>query len=169
MSNEQQARQYEVSLVALYHFFLVFDGCCTANVSGSFTNASIADRLAINDCIAAVCTISSGIFEVVVHVTVSDEHPTEALDRWDHVTEFSLDVVSGHLIVDDSLPSESPAILPLQSGPYRFRVHHGGLREIIAAYYADDPTVTEHIWITVWPEPHADPVVLKRYPLPGAR
>jgi hypothetical protein len=169
MNDEQQAQQYEISFVALYHFFLVFDGGCTADISEGFTSASVADRFAINDCVAAVCTISSGINEVIAHVTVSGERPSDGLDRWDHVTEFSLDIASGHLIMDDSLPSDKPITLPLQSGPYRFRVHHGNLRNIIAAYYADDRTVTEHIWITVWPEPHTDPVVLKRYPLPGAR
>lgn len=168
MSDEQRVRYYEASIVALYHFFLIFDEECTKDISESFTSTSIEDRLAINDCIAAVITVSSGIQAVVVHMTVQDARPAESLNRWDHVSEFSLDVASGRLMVGN-FAYMADSMIPLPPRTYRLRVHHGDLKAVIAAYYADDPAVTEHVWITVWPEPYAGLGILKRYPLPGAR
>lgn len=168
MSNEPRVSQYEVSVVALYHFFLLFDRECTADLSESFTNASVEDRLTVNDCIAAVHTVSSGTSDVKVRVALADARPTEMFDRWDHVTELSLDIVSGSLMIESSL-YESALTIPLPPGPYRLRIHHGDLSAIIAAYYARDYSVSEDVWITVWPERYASPTVLKRYPQPGAQ
>lgn len=160
-----KVESYDMSLVTLYHFFYVLSEGCAKDLSSKFTSSSIIDRITVDDCIAAISTVSSGLIDVLVHIAAVDARPSAAAEAWDHVTEFSLNVASGRMIVTSSLfhPDTSIVISTLP-GVYRLRVHHNNLAAILAAYYAGDTSVVEEVWITAWQEAYSEPIILKRYP-----
>src|SRR4051794_34543547 len=165
MADDQPtSREYLITTLPLYHHFLVYVDGCTEGISESFTATSVADRLTLHGCIAAVHTVSSGTFFASVHLAIVEQRPTIYRQTWDHITEFSMYVNSGRLVVAGPIPlTPGPTKIDIEPGAYRFRVGHQHIESVLAAYYGGDTSVVEHIWITVWPEPYSEPSVLNRY------
>lgn len=136
-------------------------------------------RLAISaDSPDALGILTNAYDYVPVDVEVRDEPPLEGVEGWDHVVDASMEVPTGRIAIDgvtDFSPEKSPyrnlndpmayvsPHITVPPGIYRARVYAGGLPE--RATSQNEPG--EYYRVVLWPEPYADPKVLKQGPLRG--
>jgi hypothetical protein len=96
---------------------------------------------------------------VPVEVEIRDSAPNDDFGGWDHVTECSIQLSSGNLIVagGTDLSKNAPRI-HLRPISYRVRIYYGGL------YYADKEALSDgdHYKVVLWPALDNTCVVLKR-------
>jgi hypothetical protein len=97
---------------------------------------------------------------VPVHVDLLDRHPDDDFDSWDHVTEASLDVPSGQMVIAgcyDYFPDATR--VSVTPGSYRVRIYSNGLGSIsengLEGY--------DHYYVVIWPEEHGSPKILKKW------
>jgi len=99
-------------------------------------------------------------YSVPVKVRVLDSEPEDNLDHWDHVTEASLSVPSGKLVVvgPTEYRPDAPRIT-VAPGDYRVRVYYANLESVAANGIDGD----DHYEVTLWPDELAEESrVLKR-------
>jgi hypothetical protein len=148
---------YEFNLYAAYNQFYMGDSQAEVDTGAAnfWTKHALADQLAVVPGLIGVGTASYDYVPVVVEIRQT--LPGDNLDGWDRVVEASLDVPSGRIAIEGCLNySPDEPRITVQSGAYRVRVYSGAL-----AFEGDD-----HYKLALWPQPYADPQVLKAWEPP---
>src|SRR5262245_50070485 len=146
-----------LTLFADYFQFYLQDEAVKGDLSDSWTDQAVADLLALAPGTIGVGTVRN--MDVPVIVEVLDAPPTEPLDQWDHVTECSIDIPTGRLVVagcTDYFPEAQR--IQLAPGAYRARIFYGRLHSLSE----DGLNGDDHYKVSLWPGETAGPVVLKR-------
>lgn len=122
-----------------------------------WTEQTTKDMLAVGSGIVCVGTVRN--WYAPVTIDISDTEPMEPPDAWDHITECSLDVPSGRLVIYDRIadwetPRETVAVPP---GTYRVRVHCGALERQHTPLEGDD-----YYMVALWPGSSIPPRVIKQ-------
>jgi hypothetical protein len=146
-----------LTLFADYFQFYLQDEVVKGDLSESWTEQAVADLLALAPGTIGVGTVRN--MDVPVIVDVLDAPPNEPLDRWDHVTECSIEIPSGRLVVagcTDYFPeAQRIQVVP---GAYRARIFYGRLDSLSE----DGLDGEDHYKVSLWPSETTGPVVLKR-------
>lgn len=144
-----------LTLTASFHQIQLMDDGCDADLGAAWGPKAIEDRLAVTEGAIGVGTETDG--EVTVSVEVLPAAPGAPRDA-DHVTESTLEVRSGRLVVmgcTDYLPGARRILVA--AGTHRVRVEHTGIAS------------QEKLTITLWPAPKAASAVLVRWTPPPPR
>ena len=157
-------RIFEYKLFADYHQFYMQDESVEGNLSDSWTPEATARDLAVAPGAIGIGTIRNATVPVVVEIL--DGKPEDDMIRWDQVTECSIEVTSGRLVVagcTDYFPDAARIDIP--SGSYRARIYSGDLNSL-----SDDGlNGDDHYRVALWSAPPGPILVLKTYTKSGAR
>ena len=157
--------EVQLNIFADYHQFYLEDGNSEADPTGIWDERTSADMIATGPGVVGVGTARN--YHVPVTVRMLDSEPEEELGRWDHVTEASLAVASGRLLVCG--PSDWPDAerLAIEPSDYRVRVYYARL-ESVAANGIDGHDFYE---VVLWPGAEEPPTAAIKTvePLYGSR
>lgn len=147
----------QLELFADYFQFYLQDEQSEGDLSNSWTEKAVSDMLAIAPSVIGVGTVRN--MDVPVEVEVLDSQPNDNFDDWDHVTEASLDVPSGHIIIagcTDYLPDAARIIV--NPGTYKVRIYYGALDSVDELQLDGN----DHYRVVLWLDTNKiDPKVLK--------
>ncbi len=150
-------RQFE--LFADYFQFYLQDEQSEGDLSNSWTKEAVSNMLAVAPGVIGVGTVRN--MDVLVEVEVLDSQPNCNFDDWDHVTEASLEVPSGRIIIagcTDYLPDA--ARIRVEPGTFRVRIYYGALDSVDESQLDGD----DHYKIVLWKDANKiEPKVLKRW------
>jgi hypothetical protein len=148
----------KLALFADHHQLHVLDANGPrGDLAAEWTVQATEDRVAAAGGIAAFGTERAEMVKVEVEVLARE--PAGDAQNWDHVTSCSLTVDSGVVVVmgcTDHLPDA--ARVTVGPGPWRIRASHKGLARS-----------SESIRLQLWPAPHAEPRVEKRFVAPAPK
>jgi hypothetical protein len=150
-------RQFHFELFADYCQFYLQDETAAGDLSESWTEEASDRLLAVAPGIVGIGTVRN--MTVPVSLELLDVEPENDFDRWDHVTECSLDVHSDRLVVagcTDYFPDAKR--IEVVSGSYRVRASYGSLNSLSEDGLSGD----DHYRIQVWQAPPIEPRVLKK-------
>ncbi|MGC5018323.1 hypothetical protein [Micromonospora sp. DT47] len=154
----------ELELFADYYQIHLFDDRSVTDLGDAWTEEAVLDHLAVaTDAMAVGTTVN---VNVAVTLEVLDAAPADDSAEFDHVAEGSLQVPSGRLVVMGCTDYEPEAArFRVAAGPIRVRVARSNLAEAVRlGIDSDEDSATmERLRLQVWPAPHADPVVIKRW------
>jgi len=157
-------RTFQYKLFADYHQFYVQDESVEGNLSDSWTPDAVARDLAVAPGTIGIGTARNATVPVVVEI--ADGEPDDAMDGWDQVTECSIEVASGRLVVAgciDYFPDAARIEVP--PGSYRARIYSGNLNSL-----SDDGlNGDDHYRVVLWSAASGPILVLKAYSGSGAR
>jgi hypothetical protein len=150
-------RFFRYELFADYSQFYLHDQSSLGEFDGSCWTAEAVDRmLAVAPGTVAVGTVRN--MDVPVTVEVLDGEPGPDLSEWDHVTECSLEVPSGCIVVAGCTDELRDAgRIDVSPGSYRARVSYGALDTLSEDGLDGD----DHYRVQLWPAPLIGPRVLK--------
>jgi len=151
--------EYQFDLFADYYQFYLQDEQAAGDLSNSWTEQAIKDRLALAPGTIGIGTARNTTVPVmvVIHSSAPDE---ENPARWSHINECSLDLPSGRIVVagcTDYFPDASR--IDVKPGQYRARIYYGGLDTISE----DGLAGSDNYKIVLWPDSQIEYQVLKRY------
>ncbi|OQX02061.1 MAG: hypothetical protein BWK73_44025 [Thiothrix lacustris] len=152
--------KYHYELFADYFQFYLQDEQIGEDLSNSWTENAIARMLA-----TAIGTIGIGTVRnthVPVTIELLESEPFPDLADWDHVTECSIDLPSGNVVVAgcmDYLPTA--ACIEVAPGLYRARIAYGSLDTLSEDGLDGD----DHYRIQLWRGESAESQVLKQWKL----
>lgn len=121
--------KYKFELFADYFQFYLQDEQSKGDLSNSWTEQAVSNMLAVAPGMIGVGTVRN--LTVPVEVEVLTSKPTDNFEQWNHVTEASLEVPSGHIIIagcSDYLPDAARIIV--EPGIYRIRIYYGALDSV---------------------------------------
>jgi len=148
----------KLKLLADYRQIHLLDGAGKGDLTEAWTAQATDDRVASAKTIIGIGAERDE--QVLVTAIPLAAAPGDDADKFDHVTEASLAVASGQLVImgcTDYLPDAKR--LALKPGSYRVRSSHTGL--------AKGP---EKIRLQIWPAAKSQPTVVKRWaPAPVAK
>ena len=150
------AATFQFELLADYHQFYLQDADAKGDLSESWTDEATARLLSIGEHVIGVGTVRNMTVPVVVEV-----HPVEPpldLALWDHVTQCSIDVPSGKIVIagcTDYFPDAARIDVP--PGTYRARISYGALD----ALSDDGLDGDDNYRVQLWPGPSCPVSVLK--------
>ncbi|MFI7279085.1 hypothetical protein ACIBOV_02310 [Micromonospora chersina] len=159
----------ELTLFADYYQVHLFDDGSGTDLGDAWTEEAVLDNLAVDTDAMAVGTAVN--VNVAVTVEVLEAAPEDDSAEFDHVVEASLHVSSGRLVVMGCTDYEPEAArFGIAAGPVRVRAARSNLAEAerLGIDSDDDPATTERLRLQVWPAPHTDRVVIKRWRPPAA-
>jgi hypothetical protein len=153
---EQQTHAFKIKLSADYHQFHLHNGeNISASLGSAWTKEAFLRMLAVTKTTVAVGTATA--LQVPVEIVILNTAPDESLDLWDHVTEASLDISTGTLVVAGCVDQLSDALhIPIPAGAYRVRVFIGGLSTVENEFEGQD-----YYKVALWPAPMGPVTVLK--------
>ena len=150
-------RRFEYELFADYFQFYLQDESAEGNLGESWNEEAEARLLAIAPGTIGVGTVRN--MNVPVTVEILDVEPDSDLDSWDHVTECSLDVPTGRLVIagcTDYFPDAARIEVP--PGTYRARISYGSLNTLSE----DGLDGEDRYQIQLWQGSATGPHVLKQ-------
>ncbi|MFE9693429.1 hypothetical protein [Micromonospora sp. NPDC005806] len=154
----------ELELFADYYQIHLFDDGSVTDLGDAWTEEAVLDHLAVSmDAMAVGTTVN---VNVAVTVEVLEAAPEDDSAEFDHVVEGSLQVPSGRLVVMGCTDYAAEAArFGVAAGQVRVRAARGNLAEAgrLGIDSDDDPATMERLRLQVWPAPHADSVVIKRW------
>ena len=145
---------YEI--FADYHQFYLQDETADGDLSEAWTDATVANMLAVVEGAVGVGTVRN--MRVTVNVEVFSREPSLESSEWDLVNECSISVQSGRLVIagcTDYFPSAKRIEVP--SGTYRVRVCYGNLNSVSA----DGLEGSDHYRLQLWPGSAIRPTIVK--------
>ncbi|MFC3500118.1 hypothetical protein ACFOOK_03940 [Micromonospora krabiensis] len=154
----------ELQLFADYYQVHLFDDGSMTDLGDAWTEDAVLDNLAVDRDAMAVGTAVN--VNVAVTLEVLEAAPEDDSAVFDHVVEASLQISSGRLVLMGCTDYEPEAArFEIAPGPVRVRAARSNLAdaERRGIDSDDDPTTMEQLRLQVWPAPHADPVVIKRW------
>ncbi len=159
----QQLAHAELEVFADYNSFNIHDAAVRFDPSDDFTDILIDDLIAQEHGGLGIGTARRMTVPVIFEARTAE--PDHDPDAWDHITEASLHVDSGAIVVATFDVTETSPRITLPPGDYRVRVYYTGFDTISP----DGIHGLDRYYVIAWPAPPAPPVVLKRYPhpLPG--
>lgn len=146
-----------LNLFADYFQFYLQDESAEGDLSDYWTEEATERLLAVAPGTVGVGTVRNMVVPVSVDVLES-EPPLDAAE-WDHMTECSIQIDSGQLVVagcTDYFPEATR--IPLAPGTYAVRVSCGGL----ASLSADALDGDDHYRVQLWPGIATEAKVLKQ-------
>jgi hypothetical protein len=150
-------RRFEFELFADYFQFYLQDESADGNLGDSWTEVAVARLLAVAPGAIGVGTVRNMDVPVVVEVLVAE--PIPDLDSWDHVTECSLDVPSGRIVIagcTDYFPNAER--IDVEPGTYLARVSYGALDSLSEDGLDGD----DRYRVQLWQAPSIEPRVLRQ-------
>jgi hypothetical protein len=150
-------RKFQYNLFADYFQFYLQDEAADENLGDSWTDEAVERFLAIAPCVVGVGTVRN--MDVPVALEVLEEEPTPDFEQWDHVTECSLQVPTGRIVVagcTDYFPDA--ARVEVSPGTYLVRVSYGSLDTLSEDGLDGD----DHYRVQLWPGEEISPRILKR-------
>jgi hypothetical protein len=148
---------HKFDLFADFFQFYLQDEAATGDLSNGWDAEAVERLLAVAPGTVGVGTVRN--MDVPVLVELLDSEPQGDLELWDHVTECSLAVPSGRIVIagcTDYLPDA--ARISVAPGSYRVRVSYGSLDSLSEDGLDGD----DHYRVQLWPAAAADLKVLKR-------
>jgi len=150
-------RRFEYELFADYFQFDLQDEAADGNLGEGWNEEAVARLLAIAPGTVGVGTVRN--MNVPVTVEIHDAEPDSDVDSWDHVTECSLDVPTGRIVIagcTDYFPDA--ARIGVTPGTYRARISYGSLDTLSN----DGLDGRDHYRVQLWQGSATEPHVLKR-------
>ena len=127
-------------------------------MADSWTPEAVARDLAVAPGTRGIGTVRNATVPVVVEIT--DNKPDDDFNSWDQVTECSIEVTSGRLVVagcTDYFPDAARIDVP--PGSYRARIYSGNLNSLSDDGLDGD----DHYRVALWNAPPGPIMVLKTY------
>lgn len=150
-------------LFADYFQFYLQDETASG-IDGDSWSAEATDRmLAVSPGALAVGTVRN--VDVPVTVEVLQSEPPKDLENWDHVTECSLVITSGKLVVagcTDYFPDADR--VKIAPGTYHVRISGGGFASVAKHWESGE----DKYRVQLWPGSDIEPRVLKQRPKQSA-
>ncbi|MDG4863242.1 hypothetical protein P8605_34405 [Streptomyces sp. T-3] len=158
----------ELTLFADYFQIHVCDADADGDLSDAWTDAAVADQLAVARDALGIGTAVN--VNVSVAVEILPHEPGENSAEFDHVVEAGLHVSRGRLAVlgcTDYGPDAATFEVP--GGWTRVRASRSNLARAVQADVASDesPETTEKLRIQVWPGPELPSKIIKRWVQPA--
>jgi hypothetical protein len=155
-----EIQTYKYELFADYFQFHLLDESSDASLADSWTEVATSRMLAVAP--GAVCVGTARNMTVPVCVEVFETEPDLDVASWDHVTECSLDVPSGRIVVagcTDYFPDA--ARIPVPPGTYRVRVSYGSLDKLSDDGLEGDDHYRVQLWKAafIFPRIHKQRVI----------
>lgn len=151
--------KYEFSIFADYFQFYLEDENSVTDTSVIWTEPAFNDFIAVAPSFVAIATVRN--MDVSVKVEVINSERQENIEEWNHITECSLNIPSGSLVIrgcTDYYPDAER--IQLTPGNYRIRIYYGGL-DTVSANNLDG---NDHYRIVMWPGKYIPIRVVKRHP-----
>lgn len=150
-------RKFEFKLFADYFQFYFQDESSQDNLGDGWTEEAVARMLAPAPGAVGVGTVRNMTVPVVVEVHVAE--PAADVGSWDHVTECSLAIPTGRIVVagcTDYFPDA--ARIDVEPGTYRARISYGSLDTLSE----DGLDGNDHYRVQLWRATPIEPRVLKQ-------
>ena len=153
-----ERRKFE--LFADYHQFVLQDEAAELDISGDlWPGTTYDDMLFLTPGMIHIGTARN--MTVPVEVEISDIPPDDNFGNWDHVTQYSIAIPTGKLVVlgcTDYFPEATR--IKVVPGHYRARIYYGGLDTLNWNGLEGD----DHYKVIFWQGDPVEPTVLKRRP-----
>jgi hypothetical protein len=147
---------FTVELFADYFQIYLCDESSNADLSNSWDDNATQQRMAIGERVVGIRTAHNT--NVSVSVEVLDDEPQNDIASWNHVTETSLDVPSGRIVIAGGLDffpdSRRIEVLP---DCYKIRVSYNGIDSVCESELSRN----DYYRVQIWPGAQTKPVVLK--------
>lgn len=150
-------RSFQFELFADFSQFYIQDEPADGNLGDSWSDDALLLELAVTDGTVGVGTQRP--MDVPVVLEVHDVEPAHDFDGWDMVSECSISVDSGRLVVagcTEYFPDA--ARVQIEPGTYRVRVSHGNLESVSS----DGLEGEDHYRLQLWLGDACDPRAVKR-------
>jgi hypothetical protein len=147
----------ELTLFADYFQFYLQDESAQESLADSWTDEATSRLLAVASGSIGVGTVRN--MDVPVSVEVLEVEPALDAERWDHITQCSIDVPSGKLVIagcTDYFPEAKR--IRVSPGTYVARVSYGALTTLSE----DRLDGADHYRVQLWPGRSAMPIVIKQ-------
>ncbi len=147
----------ELTLFADYFQFYLQDESAEEGLADSWTEEATNRLLAVASGTIGVGTVRN--MDVPVTIEVLDAEPILDAARWDHITQCSIDVPSGKLVIagcTDYFPDAKR--IHVSPGIYEARISYGALNTLSE----DRLDGEDHYRVQLWPGRTALPSVLKQ-------
>ena len=149
-------RQFQFELFADYFQFYLQDESVDGNLGDSWSDDAVRRLLAVAPGTVGVGTVRN--MDVPVTVEVHQSEPEYDFADWDHVTECSMEITSGQIVIagcTDYFPEA--ARIEVQPACYRVRVLYGALDTLSEDGLEGD----DKYRVQLWTDSASDPCVLK--------
>jgi hypothetical protein len=149
---------YTLTLFADYYQLYLLDEEQEDEQPDDWGHQLVTNMIAVAPGIIGIGTARN--MTVPVHIDLLDRRPDDEFTSWDHVTEASLDVPSGRIVVagcSDYYPDAT--CIAVRPGSYRVRVCYGGLGSISKNGLEGN----DRYHIAIWPEEYSALQILKRW------
>jgi hypothetical protein len=149
---------YTLNLFADYYQLNLQDEEVVGDQPDDWGDQLVTNMIAVAPGIIGIGTARN--VTVPVQVDLLDRRPSDDFDSWDHVTETSLDVPSGRMVIagcSDYFPEATR--IPVAPGSYRVRINARGLGKISENGLEGD----DQYHVVIWPEEHSSPQILKQW------
>lgn len=148
----------DLLLFADYYQFYLQDERADGELSDAWTDESVKRMLATAPGTVGIGTARNDDVPVEIEVGIAEPPVDEA--SWDHVTECSIELSSGILVIAGCTESFLEAArLEVDPGIYRVRVHYGSLDSVSA----DGLDGEDHYRVVLWPGVAIEVRVLKQH------
>ena len=154
----QPSGSHPLTLLADYYQFYLRDEEAPENLPSDWGDQLVTQMIAVAAGIIGVGTARNTTVPVTIDVVTS--RPDNDFTAWNHVTEASLEVPSGRIVIagtSDYLPDAKRLSVP--AGTYRVRVHAAGLDCISE----NGLTGEDQYHLVLWSETERAPAILKRW------
>lgn len=155
-------RSYQLDLFADYFQIYLQDEQAAEewDVPDDWGNQLTSQMIAVAPGTITIGTVRN--MDVPVEIQLLTGRPSDDLTIGDHITEASLNIPSGKLVVlgcTDYLPDATR--IPIQSGSYRVRIYYSALESISE----DGLDGNDHYKVLIWPEEYSDFKIIKKWSL----
>lgn len=147
----------ELTLFADYFQFYLQDELAQESLADSWTDDATNRLLAVASGSIGVGTVRN--MDVPVTIEVLDVEPALDSEKWDHITQCSIDIPSGKLVIagcTDYFPDAKR--IHVSPGTYVARIPYGALNTLSE----DRLDGSDHYRVQLWPGHSALPRVLKQ-------
>ena len=154
---ESRDAPVRIELFADYFQFYLQDETADGNLGNSWHEEAVGRLLALAPGTVGVGTVRN--IDVPVIVEILDAEPDSNFGSWDHVTECSLEISTGRLVIagcTDYFPDA--ARIEVEPGTYRVRISYGSLNSLSEDGLDGDDSYR----VQLWQAPAVACVVLKQ-------
>jgi hypothetical protein len=152
-----KVQEYKFDLFADYFQFYLQDEKADADLSQCWTEQAVNDLIAVDSGVIGVGTVRN--MTVSVAVEICDIEPKEDESKWQHITECSISIPSGSLVImgcSDYFP-DAPRIR-IKPDTYQAKVYYGGLDSV-----SEDGLDGDDFYkVVLWNGESTEPKVIKR-------
>lgn len=147
----------ELTLFADYFQFYLQDESAQEGLADSWTDEATNRLLAVASGSIGVGTVRN--MDVPVTIEVLEVEPALDAEKWDHITQCSIDVPTGKLVIagcTDYFPEATR--IDVSPGTYAARISYGALDTLSE----DRLDGADHYRVQLWPGSSALPMVVKQ-------